>query len=173
MCKEIILYDNTNLYDMRDEVRLELFEKQAEEQDWYLPFDVPDSMIDDEIHYRNSIEWDDIKYRLQDMLSNGHYLLIGYCGRWNGRCDGGKFIESFAELMNCICHLDCLTITDKDGHLYIDGYHHDGADHYELKKLTKKGYEFAGKNYFANDRKLHSTIFNNNFYSTLPRLAAI
>lgn len=169
MCKEIILYDNTNLYDLRDEIRLEIFE----EQDWYLPNDVPDSMIDDEINYIDEIEWTNFKYCLSRLFKDGYYLLTGYCGRWNGRQDGGKFIRSTNEFLSCISHLDGLTITAKDGHLMIDGYHHEGSDHYELKKLTKKGYEYANNNYFANERTLHNTIFNNNFYSCLPRLATI
>ena len=42
---------------------------------------------------------------------------------------------------------------------------------YELKRLTRQGYEYADRNYFAHDRKLHSTIMNCNFFSALPRLA--
>lgn len=173
MCKETVLYDNTNLYSQRDELREELFEQYAEEQDWHLPSDVPDRMIEEEIQYRDEMNWNDVKYSLERLLKDGHYLLTGYCGRWNGRQDGGKFINSYSDLMRCIEHLDGLTITDKNGHLYFDGYHHDGHDHYELKKLTKKGYEYADNNYFTNSRELHNTIFNNNFYSCLPRLASI
>ena len=60
---------------------------------------------------------------------------------------------------------------DKDGHFYIRGYHHDGSDFYEMKKLTKKGYELANNNYFAHDRELHTTIMKFNLFSTLPRIA--
>ena len=42
---------------------------------------------------------------------------------------------------------------------------------YELNQLTHKGYEYADKNYFAHDRKLHNTIMRNNFFSALPRYA--
>ena len=112
-------------------------------------------------------------HSLKRMFKDGHYLLTGYCGRWDGRYDGGKFIDSYEQLMRCIEHLDGLTIIDKNGHLFIDGYHHDGNDHYELKKLTRKGYELANRNYFENSRKLHNTIMSNNFFSCLPRLASI
>jgi hypothetical protein len=67
--------------------------------------------------------------------------------------------------------LDYIKVIDENGHLKIYGYHHDGSDSYELKKLTKKGFEFADRNYFARDRQLHQTIMNNNFYSALPRIA--
>lgn len=173
MCKEYVLYDNTNLYDDRDEIRTELFQEYAEEQDWITESNVPDKMIDDEIQLRDEICWSDLKYSLERMFKNGHYLLTGTCGRWNGNYDGGKFIETVSDLLTCIQHLDYITFTDRDGHLLIDGYHHDGRDHYELKKLTNKGYELASNNYFANDRQLHNTIMNNNFYSCLPRLATI
>lgn len=64
-CKEIILYDNTSLYSQRDEIREDLFDQYAEEQDWYLPSDVPDKMIEDEIQYRDEMNWDDLKYSLE------------------------------------------------------------------------------------------------------------
>lgn len=130
-------------------------------------------MVDDENAFRNDLDWMDLKNRLERVFKDGHYLITGYCGRWNGRYDGGKFINSFDDLMTCIRHLDGITVTDLNGHLYIDGYHHDGSDHYELKKLTNQGYTYANNHYFANDRKLHNTIMNNNFFSCLPKLASI
>lgn len=173
MSKEHIIYDNTDLYGQRDEIRLELFDEWASDQDWITPIDVPDSMIDDEIEFRDKNEWENAQYRLDKLISSGHFLLTGYCGRWNGRCDGGKFINDVDELLTCLQHLDGITISDVDGHLMIDGYHHDGHDHYELKKLTKKGYEYANNNYFANSRELHNKIFNCNLFSCLPRLTNI
>lgn len=173
MKREIVLYDNTNLYEHEEEVRNDLFFQYAQDYDWQLPGDVPDKMVEEEINFRDEMDWLDLRFRLENMLSNGHFLLVGYCGRWNGRADGGKFISSYSELMSCLNHLVGMRFTDIDGHLIIDGYHHDGSDRYELKKLTSKGILYADRNYFANDRHLHETIMNCNFYSRLPRLASL
>ena len=105
------------------------------------------------------------------MLSKNVYLLTGTCGRWNGTVSGGKFIRSVNDLLSCISHLDYIRIYDKNGHFHIHGCHHDGNDDYELKRLTNKGYELANNNYFAKDRKLHTTLMNTNFYSALPHFA--
>ena len=67
--------------------------------------------------------------------------------------------------------MDYIKITDRNGHLIIEGSHHDGNDRYELKRLTDKGYKYADRNYFARDRKLHDTIMRCNFYSALPKFA--
>ena len=172
MC-EVTIYDNTNLYDDFEAIREQVFEEQADVQDWLLPTDVPDYMVDMEIQFRDEMNWQDCKSCLRRMFKHGYYLLKGTCGRWDGDYEGGKFIDTMDELLSCISHLDGFSIVDKDGHLMIDGYHHDGRDHYELKKLTKKGFEYANNHYFANNRTLHEKIWTCNFFSTLPHLAII
>ena len=85
--------------------------------------------------------------------------------------DGGKFITSLSELLSVMRHLEDFRIIDRNGHFIIEGSHHDGSDRYELKKLTRKGYELANNNYFANTRKLHTTIMKSNLFSALPHFA--
>lgn len=128
---------------------------------------------DDTQEQQDEIIWQDISYELKREFEKNYYLLVGTCGRWDGKAKGGKFISSYADFQSAIAHLDYIKIYELNGHLYIDGYHHDGSDFYELKKLTDKGYEFASSNYFAHSRTLHNTIFNNNFYSKLPRLSQV
>ena len=55
----------------------------------------------------------------------------------------------------------------------MEGFHHDGHDCYELKRLTDKGTEYADRHGFAHDKTLHQNIMKNNFYSALPRLAGV
>lgn len=163
-------YDNTDPWDKNDKVRQYLFENFNDE-DWETPDDIPAYRIDQEIDLDNDCDWYNFKAMMEKMLSEEHCLLTGVCGRWDGPARGGKFIETFRDFASCIEHLDYLRIYEKNGHLYVDGYHHDGSDHYELKKLTRKGYEYAERNYFAHDGFLHSTLMNFNFYSALPRLS--
>lgn len=167
---EITLFDNTNDENRRAEVMECL---RADNIDSETPIPITEELIQQEIDDLNTDDWRYLMLKLDEMFDGSIFLLTGYCGRWNGKKECGKFIKSRIDLLERISHLDYLTIKDENGHLVIDGYHHDGNDHYELKKLTSKGYEFADRNYFANTKELHETIFKNNFYSRLPRLARI
>ena len=148
-----------------------LFETYAEEEGWISENDIPDCIVYHEMEEERRREWDDFKADMEYVFNKDSYLLTGTCGRWNGPAQGGKFIHSLDDLLECIKHLDYVKFYDENGHFFIKGYHHDGSDSYEMKKLTKKGYEFADRNYFAHDRMLHTTIMRNNFYSALPRIA--
>ena len=109
----------------------------------------------------------------KELLKKNDCLVVGVCGRWNGPAEGGKFISNFYDLMSIIGHLDYYKVTDRNGHLIIEGYHHDGHDRYEIKQLTNKGYALARSYGFDSDRQLHSTIMNCNIFSRLPRLATL
>ncbi len=170
MKKEYTFFNNIDHYSRYDEAREQLFMSSADDE-WDSPEDIPNERIEKELDFEDDADWSFFEYRMTNMLSDGHYLLTGTCGRWDGPARGGKFIETFRDFSSCIQHLDYLKIYEVDGHLYIEGYHHDGSDHYELKKLTRKGYEYAERNGFAHDGYLHSTLMNFNFYSTLPRLS--
>ena len=173
MKKAYVFFDNTNYSERFDETRKELYETYAEEYDWDYEEDVPDKMVHDEMNFREELGYQYFEDKFTQLLKAGYCLLVGTCGRWNGRVKGVKFIETFRDLSTAINHLDYIKITDENGHLYIEGYHHDGSDSYEIKQLTAKGYEYARSNYLAHTCKLHETIMNNNFYSRLPRLASL
>ena len=169
--EETILYDSYYSEEKEAEARRTLFEEYADEEEWTSPEDIPDYRVFREIELEDDIIWEAVKSDLEILFKNGHFLLTGYCGTWRGNMDGGRFINSLSELLSVFQHLDDLRIIDRNGHLIIEGSHHDGTDRYELKRLTHKGYELANAYYFANDRKLHNTIMKNNFYSGLPHFA--
>ena len=168
--KITVLFNSTELPDF-DRTKAEIFEEYAEEEGWGTMDDIPDSVVYHEMDEIQHTEWDNFVYEMERLFDQDYHLLTGTCGRWNGPAEGGKFVRSFDELLDAIRHLDYMKFYDENGHLYISGYHHDGSDHYEVKRLTKKGYEYADRNYFAHDRQLHTTIMRNNFYSALPRIA--
>lgn len=169
--KDIVLYDNYYSTEKANDTREFLFEVYADEEGWGSPDDIPDNRVYDEMCHQDDITWDDVKDGLKMLFEKHVYLLTGTCGRWNGPSQGGKFIHSINDLLSCIDHLDYIRIIDRNGHLIIEGSHHDGNDSYELKRLTNKGYEYADRNYFAHDRQLHTAIMRCNFYSALPRMA--
>lgn len=169
--KEVVLYDDTENYKKFDEIRDFLFAVYADENGWACKENIPDDEVYKEIDFQNQETWRDLKDALENSFKTRYYLMTGTCGRWNGNVEGGKFITCYQDFQSMIQHLDNIKVIDRNGHLIIEGYHHDGSDRYELKRLTRQGYEYAGRNYFAHDRQLHSTIMNCNFFSALPRLA--
>ena len=167
--KETIIFDTYYDSEREKETREFLFEDYPDE--WTSPEAIPEQRVLDEIELQNCELWEDITDCLASLLDEDCYLLTGYLGSWRGNLDGGKFIKSIDYFLDVTEHLNDIKIIDQNGHLIIEGSHHDGSDRYELKKLTRKGYELANKNYFANDRELHNTIMKTNFYSALPRFA--
>ena len=158
--KETILYDSYYSAEKENDARQYLFDEYADEEKWNSPQDVPDYKI-----------FREIEFELEILFKSDYFLLTGYCGTWHGNMEGGKFINSLSELLSVIRHLDDFRIIDRNGHFIIEGSHHDGSDRYELKRLTRKGYELANNNYFANTRELHNTIMKNNLFSGLPHFA--
>lgn len=165
--KEIVIFDshyNTEIDKATREILIECYPEEG----WTSPEAIPDKRVLEEIDYQNGEMWQDIIDCFNALFDENCYILTGYFGSWRGNLDGGKFITSTDDLFDVIQHLENIKLIDRSGHLIIEGSHHDGSDRYELKKLTRKGYELASNNYFANDRKLHNTIMKSNFYSALP-----
>lgn len=169
--KETILYDSYYSKEKETDARQYLFDEYGNEEKWNSPQDIPDFRVFREIELQDDICWEEIKFDLEILFKSDYFLLTGYCGTWHGNMEGGKFINTLSELLSVMQHLDDFRIIDRNGHFIIEGSHHDGSDRYELKRLTRKGYELANNNYFANDRTLHNTIMKNNFYSGLPYFA--
>ena len=168
---EYVLYNNYDYSENYNSAREWLFATRQDDFDWETEDDVPEKMILDEMSFLEDSEWAYFKSKCEELLSDGDCLLTGTCGRWNGPAEGGKFIRTVDDFYSCIGHLDGVCIYDENGHLYVTGYHHDGSDRYEIKRVTKKGAELAYRNYYACDRALHSTIMGNNIYSGLPYMA--
>ncbi len=168
-----ITYYN-NYYDNEKEelCRQQVFSEHQDEYDWLTEQDVPESLIQREMDDSNTSDWEFFINDLERLLSTHYCLLTGTFGSWRGPMQGGKFISKISDFTSCIEHLDYLEIYEENGHLFIQGCHHDGSDSYELRVLTDKGYKLAEDNYFAHDRKLHNTLFKYNFYSRLPRLSS-
>lgn len=165
--KDFIIFDTYYDDNKYEESRKLLFELYPEEN-WTSPAEIPQQRLLEEIELQDNELWEDIVDCLAALLDDDCYILTGYFGSWRGNLECGKFIKTMDDFYDVIEHLDYIRIIDRNGHLIIEGSHHDGTDRYELKKLTRKGYELANDNYFANDRKLHNTIMNTNFYSALP-----
>ena len=169
--KEIILYDSYFSLEKDRDIREYLFDACADERGWKTKEEIPDSRIIEEQAYQDGILWNELKDNLESYFGNNYHLLTGYFGSWHGNLEGGNFIRSFKDLLTVIQHLDDIRMIDRNGHFIIEGSHHDGSDRYEVKRLTRKGYELAGSYHFAKNRNLHHTLMHNNFYTALPHFA--
>ena len=155
---DIIFFDNTDDYSKYDEAEQAVYESFCESQDWTSINDVPADMVWDEISLQNEAEWKYFSDAFKRLLKKHTFLITGTCGRWNGPCEGGNFITDWDDFRSFIQHLDTLKIYEQNGHFYIEVYHHDGHDLYELKRLTDKGAEYADRHCFAHNRALHRSI---------------
>ena len=171
--EDIIFFDNTDDYSKYDEAQQAVYESFRDSQEWTSISDVPADMVWNEISAQNEADWGYFTDALKREIGKHYFLVTGICGRWNGLRDCGNFITDWNDFRSFICHLDTIKIYERNGHLYIEGYHHDGHDRYELKRLTDKGVEYARSRHFAHDKALHEKIMHNNFFSALPRLVDI
>ena len=167
---DIIFFGNTDDYSKYNEAKQAVYESFRDSQEWMSINDVPADMVRDEISAQNKADWEYLTAALKREIGRHYFLVTGTCGRWNGPRDCGNFITDWNDFLSFIRHLDTLKIYERNGHVYIEGYHHDGHDRYELKRLTDKGVEYASSRHFAHDKVLHEKIMNNNFFSALPRL---
>lgn len=122
-----VIWDNRNL-DVNDDWK-EAYKEHCELND--LEF-VPDdeSAVYDFMVEMNSEYLEDERSNLNVQLPTA-ILVIADLGRWNGRFQGYKEIES-GNIKDCL-QLDCdyhTWFVDEAGDLRCDAVHHDGVNHY-------------------------------------------
>ena len=54
----------------------------------------------------------------------------------------GIFDETFDEFCKCLKDCGYIEITDNKGHLEIKCSHHDGTNHFEIKRISDFGWEW-------------------------------
>ena len=98
-------------------------------------------------------------------------IIDGVAGRWNGRYYGGTVTESYRDFVELLEDCGYIEIYDNDGLLIIDGIHHDGRVHMEIKELTDKGYEWY-RNYSDewHGKDALRYLYDFNFNSRRPKI---
>ena len=125
---------------------------------------------DDELweHWRDQCElnWDDVKAEIETHDERGSYLVIASLGLWNGRFDGGKIIDGYLNEAIRSCFEDYNKVYWQDKNLKVKAIHHDGTNHFIIKKLTDRGIEFYNNHYYDyDDRTMHQKLFKDAHYS--------
>ena len=98
---------------------------------------------DDDLRDYNDTEW---YYSFGEGVSwkdDIPVVIIGQLGLWNGphKVTPTKCKTILEAVYKCIKEMDEVEIyEDQYGNLKVDGYHHDGTNHFTIKKITDKGY---------------------------------
>lgn len=164
--KKNIIYSN-DPYDFNEEEMRESWLVSAEVNDWEIPEDGPsDDELWQEWHDLNERDWDDIKAEVKYHNERGSYLIIASLGLWNGRFDGGKIIDGYLTDAIKACFEDYNKVYWQDKNLKVEATHHDGTNHFIIKKLTDRGIEFYNNHYYDyDDRTMHQKLFKDAHYT--------
>lgn len=171
--RRITFYDDTYNPEAEEDEREFLFEEYGEEQGWKTKDDVPEEWIYNGLSDIQQEDFEMFMDAIKKVLEKKYLIAVGTAGLWYGRVAGGEFIENYRDFEDLVSGYDNLEIFEENGHLYINGYHHDGTNSFEVKYLTDKGAEFAENNDWAHDRELHETIFKYNLFSGTPKIAKV
>ena len=163
---ERVLYSNYYDWIEDDDLKMSIMDNELVDSE----DEITDEMIMEEKYHLEEWYWDDFRYELELFFSKGDaWLLTGSIGRWDGTCRGGFIFNTFDEFVKCLN--DCMywKVVDNNGHLEVYGSHHDGNNHFEIKRVSKTGCEYHDNHCFdMNTEELHTKMWNNNFMTALP-----
>ena len=164
--KKNIIY-SSDPYDFNEDEMRESWLESAEANDWEIPEDGPsDDEIWQEWYDQNERDWDDIEWEVECHDERGSYLIIASLGLWNGRFDGGKIIDGYLTEAIRACFEDYNKVYWQDKNLKVEAIHHDGTNHFIIKKLTDRGIEFYNNHEWEmDDRTMHQKLFKDAHYS--------
>jgi len=121
-----IIWSNVNLDldDWRDDMKDQL------EMNGYAPDEITEDRLYEEMLDTNASYLDDERINL-NIQETQPIIVIADLGRWNGRFQGYKMIES-GNIKDCLYSDTDYTewYVDKLGDLRADAIHHDGTNHY-------------------------------------------
>ena len=131
-----------------------------DEKDW----EPSDEEVWQEIYDCNEISWEDESYELKKFFNDDEtYILTGFAGCWDGRHAGGYVFKGFNQLSRAWQNVDSFKIYDDNGKFCINGYHHDGTNCWEVKKLTKKGLDYYNRHEYDNPQTLHEKLWEKGY----------
>lgn len=135
-----------------------------------------DEELWEEAQFMNNLDWEEAEAKLKEEFDNGDFLAVGTCGLWYGNFDGGFIFSSFSDMMSKFADCDYIKFYEKDGHFHVEGTHHDGSHHIEVKRIAPKGKEYYDNwNYYTwkgdkrTEKDVHKTMFKDSHYTHLIR----
>lgn len=64
----------------------------------------------------------------------------GVVGRWDGDYGGGLYIDDISDVYDLISRCEITAVVDS-GRLFLEASHHDGRNTFEIRRVTKRGYD--------------------------------
>lgn len=90
-------------------------------------------------------DWDNILWEIKhyDKTHYGNYFVDANLGLWNGNRNGFNVFNSLEKAFWACCdNMDYLIIEgEKNGDINITAIHHDGTNHFTIKKITDEAYD--------------------------------
>lgn len=72
-------------------------------------------------------------------LKNQKVAVKGILGLWNGKREVGKVFNNVTDAVRACLEDYNHIYEDQFGNLHIEAHHHDGTNHFIIKKVTDKG----------------------------------
>ena len=171
--KKRILYSNEYSY-LRNQAIAAIMDAYSDDQ-YKTEDEIPEDLISREMRLIDEIDWDAFSFEARRFFNNQRWIITGTVGTWQGPQPGGRIVSSFDEILNILSYLAEIEIVDDNGYLYITGWHHDGRNNYEIKKLTDRGIEYLDnwehhrRWQSQTEEEMHNNIMSCNLFSALPR----
>lgn len=123
-------YLDDNYKDL-EEYRKEIAERLEEEVQT-----ISDETLWDRWSSDQDFIWQDFKEEFESFMKDKTILLIGTLGLWTGKHNTGKVIETSDNFFSVLCNYDDVKIWVENGKTYLNLYHHDGANHLEIRLVN-------------------------------------
>ena len=96
--------------------------------------DIPDIAYQDDV--RTFID------NLEDFIRNSDYGLVanGTANVWDGSFGSGVYLDTIRDFYDLIRGCE-LVVTVENNRLFVECIHHDGCNSYEIRQVTKRGYD--------------------------------
>lgn len=165
--KKISIYDDSSYsFEEAKAFCKERYYEDTPKEEQVADYEPSNSEVEDEIYTANEISWSEARSEMQNFFKfdEDKYLLKGYAGTWRGQQDGGSIIENWNTLAKAWANGDYgLKIYDEGGKFVIEETHHDGTNHWEVKKLTKKGEAYLNRHEYDDPRTLHEKLWSKGY----------
>ena len=180
--KERVIYDSMDMFDddLWNETKQEIWNQdyeghELEELSTRDDYEPSDDRVWQWIYADMDDRWTMEYDQLKDFFNGkGRLLCLGTIGRWTGRHSAGRIFGDFESLVSAVLDgCEYSKIWDENGHLYIEGTHHDGTNRMEIKILTERGYEYYDRWSWAlhDDRReyeVYEALAKNSRYAHIP-----
>lgn len=175
MPKETIIFDNYDVSEIYEEAKANLIDRHLEDHPDDKDFVPQEQKIWEECDEIMSFAYEEAMSKLEDAFSDVDALLIyGTVERWNEMLAVSAVYKNFKDLFYAATQ-DCnyFKISDIGGHLYLTCSHHDGTNRFEVKTITKAGYNYYSnwEDGFRNSSRFRVMESLRKNYTRLPRVA--